>query len=170
MRASVRRHSRSRACRLRKAHGGARAIYEFIKAHQDRYSVRTMCRLLDVAPSGYDKWLSEPLSSRAQEDARLLLADPSVVCRELGCLWRAASSSTCVRPENLEQAPRRATHAREQSTGASPLSLATVVRGQAVRADSQRAATTIHRAPRTRRGSRISPTFGTGKGGSTWPP
>jgi putative transposase len=31
-----------------------------------------MCRVLDVAPSGYYEWLQQPLSSRAQEDARLL--------------------------------------------------------------------------------------------------
>lgn len=36
------------------------------------YSVQTMCRILDVAPSGYYKWLKEPLSNRAQHDARLL--------------------------------------------------------------------------------------------------
>ena len=31
-----------------------------------------MCRVLDVAPSGYYKWCRHPLSTRAQEDARLL--------------------------------------------------------------------------------------------------
>jgi putative transposase len=49
-----------------------RARYEFIKAHRDHDSVQTMCRVLEVAPSGYYKWLKEPLSNRAQEDARLL--------------------------------------------------------------------------------------------------
>lgn len=52
--------------------GRVRAIYDFIKTHRDEYSVRTMCRLLDVAPSGYYAWLKEPLSTHAQEDARLL--------------------------------------------------------------------------------------------------
>jgi putative transposase len=52
--------------------GPVRARYEFIKGHRERYGVRTMCRVLDVAPSGYYKWLKEPLSNRAQEDARLL--------------------------------------------------------------------------------------------------
>jgi putative transposase len=28
--------------------------------------------VLDVAPSGYDAWLQQPLSNRAQEDARVL--------------------------------------------------------------------------------------------------
>ena len=31
-----------------------------------------MCRILEVAPSGYYEWLKQPLSNRAQEDARLL--------------------------------------------------------------------------------------------------
>ena len=45
--------------------------YEFIKAHRSRYSVQTMCRVLEVAPSGYYDWIKQPISSRAQEDARL---------------------------------------------------------------------------------------------------
>jgi len=31
-----------------------------------------MCRLLDVAPSGYYEWLHHPVSDHAKEDARLL--------------------------------------------------------------------------------------------------
>jgi putative transposase len=31
-----------------------------------------MCRLLEVTRSGYDAWLKEPISNRAQEDVRLL--------------------------------------------------------------------------------------------------
>jgi hypothetical protein len=49
-----------------------RAVYEFIKTHRDKYDVRTMCRVLGVAPSGYYKWLQHPVSNRGQEDARLL--------------------------------------------------------------------------------------------------
>jgi putative transposase len=30
-----------------------------------------MCRVLEVTPSGYNDWLKQPVSSRAQEDARL---------------------------------------------------------------------------------------------------
>jgi putative transposase len=52
--------------------GRVRSTYEFIKAHRDRYSVQAMCRVLGVAPSGYYEWLTQPLSNRAQEDARLL--------------------------------------------------------------------------------------------------
>ncbi len=49
-----------------------RRAYEFIKSHTGEYPVRTMCQILDVAPSGYYEWLRKPLSDRALEDARLL--------------------------------------------------------------------------------------------------
>lgn len=52
--------------------GRARSAYEFIKAHRDQYSVQLMCRVLEVAPSGHYDWLQQPISNRAQEDARLL--------------------------------------------------------------------------------------------------
>ena len=37
-----------------------------------RSSVQMMCRVLEVAPSGYYEWVLQPISNRAQEDARLL--------------------------------------------------------------------------------------------------
>lgn len=49
-----------------------RRFYQFIQLHQELYSVKTMCRLLNVTRSGYYAWLKEPISNRAQEDARLL--------------------------------------------------------------------------------------------------
>jgi putative transposase len=49
-----------------------RSIYEFIKVNRGAVSVQAMCRLLDVAPSGYYAWIKKPVSNRAQEDARLL--------------------------------------------------------------------------------------------------
>lgn len=52
--------------------GKVRRIYEFIKSNRDEHSVRTMCKLLQVAPSGYYAWLRQPTSNRAREDARLL--------------------------------------------------------------------------------------------------
>ena len=49
-----------------------RRSYELIKDQSHKFNIRMMCRLLDVAPSGYYAWLQQPVSNRAQEDARLL--------------------------------------------------------------------------------------------------
>lgn len=54
------------------AEGRVRTVYAFIKANRKQHSVQEMCRVLRVAPSGYYDWLKQPLSNRAQEDARLL--------------------------------------------------------------------------------------------------
>jgi putative transposase len=42
--------------------GRVRATYEFIQAQRATFSVQTLCRVLDVAPSGYYAWLKKPLS------------------------------------------------------------------------------------------------------------
>lgn len=47
--------------------GRVRSTYEFIKAHRDRYSVQMLCRVLEVAVSGYYHWLKQPISNHAQE-------------------------------------------------------------------------------------------------------
>src|SRR5471032_879145 len=52
--------------------GRVRSSYAFIKAHRDQYSVQMMCRVLEVAVSGYCDWLKQPVSNHDQEDARLL--------------------------------------------------------------------------------------------------
>jgi putative transposase len=52
--------------------GRVRQAYKFIEAHRKQFSVQQMCQVLEVAPSGFYDWLKEPLSKRAQEDARLL--------------------------------------------------------------------------------------------------
>jgi putative transposase len=52
--------------------GRTRSTYEFVKANRDTFSVQAMCRLLGIAPSGYYAWIKQPVSNRAQEDARLL--------------------------------------------------------------------------------------------------
>lgn len=44
--------------------------YAFIKAHRPEFSVRVMCRMLCVHPSGFYAWLKRPFSNRAVEDIR----------------------------------------------------------------------------------------------------
>jgi putative transposase len=44
--------------------------YVFIRAHRAEFDVRAMCRVLRVHFSGICAWLKEPLSRRAQDNAR----------------------------------------------------------------------------------------------------
>lgn len=44
--------------------------YAFIKVHRPQFTVRTMCRMLNVHPSGFYAWLKKPFSKRAREDQR----------------------------------------------------------------------------------------------------
>jgi putative transposase len=52
--------------------GRVREMYKFIETHKKEYGVDALCRVLEVAPSGYYEWLRKPVSDRGQEDARLL--------------------------------------------------------------------------------------------------
>lgn len=46
--------------------------YAFIRNHEAEHSVRRMCRLLDLHPSGYYAWCKTPECGRAIDDRRLL--------------------------------------------------------------------------------------------------
>ena len=50
----------------------ATEVYEFVSAHQARYPVATMCRVLGVSTSGYYAWRRRGPSRHAQENRELL--------------------------------------------------------------------------------------------------
>ena len=52
--------------------GRVRQGYQFIEAHRRQVSVQKMCKVLEVAASGYYEWLKQPISNRGQEDARMV--------------------------------------------------------------------------------------------------
>ena len=37
--------------------GRVRRTYQFIESHRKQYSIEAMCKVLEVAPSGYYDWL-----------------------------------------------------------------------------------------------------------------
>jgi putative transposase len=45
--------------------------YAFIKAHRQQWRVVLMCKVLEVAVSGFYNWLKRPVSKRSQENERL---------------------------------------------------------------------------------------------------
>lgn len=46
--------------------------YAFIELHERERSVRRLCQVMKVYPSGYYAWKAEPASPRAKDDQRLL--------------------------------------------------------------------------------------------------
>ena len=44
--------------------------YAFIETHRSAFTIRTMCRMLCVHPSGFYAWLKKPFSKRTVEDKR----------------------------------------------------------------------------------------------------
>ena len=46
--------------------------YGFIRAHQDQFSVSTMCTVLKVSRNGYYDWRERPPSKRSQENQRVM--------------------------------------------------------------------------------------------------
>ena len=39
--------------------GRVRQVYRFIEAHRNQFSIEAMCKILEVAPSGYYEWLMD---------------------------------------------------------------------------------------------------------------
>jgi hypothetical protein len=52
-----------------------------VSDHQGDYPIATMCRLLDVSPSGCHAWVKRRPSRRAQIDARLIQPTSSIFGR-----------------------------------------------------------------------------------------
>lgn len=46
--------------------------YAFIESNRSEFGIATMCRVLQVARTGFYEWVHKPVSDRAQEDLRLL--------------------------------------------------------------------------------------------------
>lgn len=46
--------------------------YAFIDQHRDQHATRTLCRVLQVSPSGYHAWRTRPVSAQAAQNATLL--------------------------------------------------------------------------------------------------
>lgn len=55
--------------------------YAFMQAHRAEFGVRAMCRVLRIHVSGFYAWLKEPLSRRAQDDARQTAPDTAGLVR-----------------------------------------------------------------------------------------
>lgn len=49
-----------------------RVKYAFIERHEGEHSVRRLCKVMAVHPSGYYVWKVEPMSFRGKDDQRLL--------------------------------------------------------------------------------------------------
>ena len=64
-----------------------------------RYTIQTMCQVLEVAPSGYYEWLQFPISNRARENARLLRLIRASFVTSNGIYELRASSSIFEKPE-----------------------------------------------------------------------
>lgn len=56
--------------------GQVRQIYKFIELHKNEYGVQRICKVLDVAPSGYYAWLKRPISDRALERPAVSIGSP----------------------------------------------------------------------------------------------
>lgn len=46
--------------------------YRFVNEHRDQYAIATMCRILQIARTGFYQWLHKPVSDHERENSRLL--------------------------------------------------------------------------------------------------
>lgn len=87
--------------------GRVRQAYRFIEAHRKQFSVQQLCRVLEVAPSGYYEWLQNPISSRAQElfngigREKTYRLDPDLKLHQKAGAWRYAQLSAAGHADRL---------------------------------------------------------------------
>src|SRR5690606_29631142 len=101
---------------------GTQEVFEFVSAHQDRYPVATMCRVLGVSTSGYYAWRKRPVSERAETDRQLKIqihqihkrrrgsyGAPRVHAELIARAWRIGRKRVArlMREEGLEGISRR---------------------------------------------------------------
>jgi putative transposase len=128
--------------------GGKRASSDYLcvhHRHRKQHSVQEMCRVLGVAPSGDYHWLKQPLSNRAEEDARLLklIRASFVASHEIRGATSVPRSQRGRR--DLQQALRRSSDARASAPCVARLSYATDGGRQGVRPDPQSVEARVHR-------------------------
>ena len=83
---------------------GPSEVYRFMSAHQGRFRVTGMARVLGVSTSGYYAWRGRPPSARARADAELTTRVQKIHAGSRGRLatWRRSTSS---RPDRYPTAP-----------------------------------------------------------------
>lgn len=72
--------------------------YAVIQRHRKQYSVRRMCHVLEVSPSGYYAWSSRPESTRAREDRRLR-GKPREIFRQSGRTYGSPRVAVALRAQ-----------------------------------------------------------------------
>src|SRR4051812_21919464 len=60
---------------------GERMKFEFIREQRAEFSVRRLCRHVEVSPAGYYAWAKRPESKRSQED-RVLGVEVAAIFNE----------------------------------------------------------------------------------------
>ena len=121
---SARRRQRGDGTAVTVFRQGCKVKYAFIALHRLQFSVRTMCRLLRVHPSGFYTGLKNPLSRRAIEDKRqtdLLLTAWEESGKVYGLSQAARRPSRSGR--DLLPEPGRASDASRRDQGADRLQM-----------------------------------------------
>ena len=68
-----------------------------MKAHRAAHSIATLCRVLEVSPSGYYAWHRRTPSPRAQEDASLTAEIEAIHTSSRGTYGARGSTPNCSR-------------------------------------------------------------------------